>query len=126
MPPGPHVRDFADAGGSVLLTTHSLEEADTLASRIVVLHQGRVVAEGTSREIRDTARLARVRVTAAHLPPLPADPVVSRADGAFTILTSDPDAVVTALVRAGIDYGDVEIARAGLEDAFLDLLRTAE
>ena len=118
------VRSFADAGGSVLLTTHSLEEAGALASQIVVLLEGRVVASGTPAEIRARSSHARVRVAAPRLPPLPEGTVVSgAADGVFTLLTADPDAVVTSLVRAGIGYGDVQVVRANLEEAFIDLVR---
>jgi ABC-2 type transport system ATP-binding protein len=45
------VRAYAAAGGSVLLTTHHLEEAEELANRIVVLSHGRVVAEGSAEEL---------------------------------------------------------------------------
>ena len=50
-----HIRAFSAAGGAVLLTTHSLEEAEALASRIAVIHLGRIVAEGTPTEIRGAA-----------------------------------------------------------------------
>ena len=46
------IRGFVARGGSVLLTTHYLDEADALARRIVVINQGRIVAEGTPAEIK--------------------------------------------------------------------------
>jgi ABC-2 type transport system ATP-binding protein len=46
------IRGFVARGGSVLLTTHHLEEADTLAHRVAVINQGRIVAEGTPAEIK--------------------------------------------------------------------------
>ncbi|MBZ5728820.1 MAG: ABC transporter ATP-binding protein [Acidobacteriia bacterium] len=46
------IRGFAARGGSVLLTTHYLDEADALAHRVVVINHGRIVAEGTPREIK--------------------------------------------------------------------------
>jgi ABC-2 type transport system ATP-binding protein len=46
------IRDFVTNGGSVLLTTHYLEEADALANRVAVINQGRIVAEGTPAEIK--------------------------------------------------------------------------
>lgn len=47
------IRAFVNRGGSVLLTTHYLEEADALASRIAVINRGHIVAEGTSAEIKE-------------------------------------------------------------------------
>ncbi|HUI56111.1 MAG TPA: ABC transporter ATP-binding protein [Bryobacteraceae bacterium] len=46
------IRGFVARGGSVLLTTHHLEEADALAHRIAVINQGRIVAEGTPAAIK--------------------------------------------------------------------------
>jgi ABC-2 type transport system ATP-binding protein len=52
------IRGFIAGGKSVLLTTHYLAEAEALADRVVVLHHGNVVAEGTPQEIKgDSATL---------------------------------------------------------------------
>jgi ABC-2 type transport system ATP-binding protein len=63
------IGSFARAGGTVLLTTHSLEEAESLASRVVVLARGRVVADGTPAELKACAggdiERAFVRLTSA-------------------------------------------------------------
>jgi ABC-2 type transport system ATP-binding protein len=50
------VRSYAGAGGTVLLTTHHLEEAEALASRVVLLRSGRVAAEGTFADLLARAR----------------------------------------------------------------------
>jgi ABC-2 type transport system ATP-binding protein len=50
-----HVREFSAGGGSVLLTTHSLAEAEELASRVAVIHRGRIVAVGTVADVRGAA-----------------------------------------------------------------------
>jgi ABC-2 type transport system ATP-binding protein len=50
------VRAYADGGGTVLMTTHHVEEAETLASRVVLLAGGRVVADGTSAQLAVRAR----------------------------------------------------------------------
>jgi ABC-2 type transport system ATP-binding protein len=47
------IRAFVARGGSVLLTTHYLDEADALANRIAVINQGRIVAEGTPAEVKE-------------------------------------------------------------------------
>jgi ABC-2 type transport system ATP-binding protein len=46
------IREYVARGGSVLLTTHYLDEADALAHRIAVIDQGRIVAEGSPAEIK--------------------------------------------------------------------------
>jgi ABC-2 type transport system ATP-binding protein len=47
-----HIRGFVARGGSVLLTTHYMEEADALASRIAVIGEGLIVATGTPGELK--------------------------------------------------------------------------
>jgi ABC-2 type transport system ATP-binding protein len=47
-----HIRGFVERGGSVLLTTHYLDEADALADRIAVIDRGRIIAQGTPAEIK--------------------------------------------------------------------------
>ena len=51
------VREVADAGAAVVLTTHSFEEAERLADHIVVVARGRVVAEGSLAEVTAGERL---------------------------------------------------------------------
>ena len=47
-----HIRGFVARGGSVLLTTHYLDEADALADRIAVIDRGRIIAEGSPAEVK--------------------------------------------------------------------------
>jgi ABC-2 type transport system ATP-binding protein len=59
------IRAFRARGGSVLLTTHYLDEADALADRVAVINQGRIVAEGAPSEIK--ARTAQTGLEDAFL-----------------------------------------------------------
>ncbi|MEV6316013.1 ABC transporter ATP-binding protein [Streptomyces sp. NPDC051776] len=54
------MREEAQAGRTVLFATHYLEEADEIADRVIVLHRGRVLADGTAAEIKAKAGLRRV------------------------------------------------------------------
>jgi ABC-2 type transport system ATP-binding protein len=115
------VRAFAGAGGTVLLTTHHLEEAEALASRIVVLREGEVVADGPVEAIASRAGLTRIRVCAQPLPELPGVESVERTGRVDTILARDAGAVVTALVHAGASLEGLEVRSVSLEEAFVAL-----
>ena len=56
------IRLLTDHGTTVLLTTQYLDEADRLASRIVVIDQGRAIAEGTPDELKASVRAGSIRL----------------------------------------------------------------
>lgn len=119
------IRSFHAEGGTVLLTTHYLEEAEALAERIAVIHRGRLVAEGTRQEVTSRIALRRVRFRAAAVPRV--EPVARSAfeagAGVVTLYTPDADRVVRRLVETGIAFRDLEVLPAGLEEAFVSLVR---
>ena len=117
------VRAFHEDGGTVLLTTHYLEEAEALAERIAVIHRGRLVAEGTRREITGRIALRRVRFRAAAVPDV--EPVARSAfeAGVVTLYTPDADRLVRRLVETRVAFSDLEVLPAGLEEAFVALTR---
>jgi ABC-2 type transport system ATP-binding protein len=115
------IRSFVEAGGTVLLTTHYLEEAEDLASRIVVIHHGSIIADGSVSEITASVGLSRVRVRAKNLPPLAGAERIEENNGTNVIYTADPDALVQELAAANVPFDGLEITRAGLEEAFLTL-----
>jgi ABC-2 type transport system ATP-binding protein len=55
------IRGFVDRGGSVLLTTHYLEEADSLSDRVIVIDRGKVVAQGTPAELKQANTGRRIK-----------------------------------------------------------------
>jgi ABC-2 type transport system ATP-binding protein len=128
------VRELVGEGVTVLLTTQYLEEADSLADQIVVIDHGRVIAEGTPRELKEASKGARLVVTlaAAHDGAVGAlqqlvdgrvhvsddgrqlDAAVDNAPGLATV-------VVRALDAAGVLVDNIEVRPPSLDDVFFSL-----
>lgn len=117
------IRAFHDEGGTVVLTTHYLEEVEALADRVVVLGGGRVIADGSVEEIRGIVGVRRVSLKAERLPDVPGVREVGRAGGYTHLLAADADEFVRRLVAGGAPFSDLEIAPGSLEDAFLALVQ---
>jgi ABC-2 type transport system ATP-binding protein len=119
------VREFADLGKTILFSTHHLEEADAVARRIVVIHQGRVIAEGTPREIKRIVADKTVRlVTDAPLEEIRAHASVQRAErsNAHTVVFTDaPERLLQDLFRDGRSVRDLSVVDTDLEAAFVSL-----
>ncbi len=126
------IRRDADRGRAVMFATHYLEEADQYADRVVLVAQGRVVADGTGSEIKALASGRTVRATLPEgdgateherldaLAGLPGvDSVERRGDQVF-VHASDSDAVARFLLTR-TDARDLEVTARGLEEAFLSL-----
>jgi ABC-2 type transport system ATP-binding protein len=108
------IRAHARNGGSVLLTTHQLEEAEALARRVVLLEAGSVVANGSVAEIRRSAGLTRVSFRAP-----PAFALDGAAHDGDTIRADvhDAGALVESLVQRGVRLRDLEVRPLTLEEA---------
>jgi ABC-2 type transport system ATP-binding protein len=119
------VRGYADDGGSVILTSHHLDEVEALAHRVAVVAAGRKHFEGTVDDVKTTVGLSRVDVCARELPRMPGAREQTCVNGRWTIITSAPDQVVRAIVDIDPDFSELEVRRVALEDAFLALTRQA-
>ena len=121
------IRALKAAGRTAVLTTHYLEEADALADRIAVVHQGRVVAEGTPAEIKSRTADRRIRcVTGVGRDEVAALPGVARVERNgrhLEILAARPEEVLRTLLARDPDLHDLQVTGVGLEDAFLTLIR---
>jgi ABC-2 type transport system ATP-binding protein len=120
------MRAYAAGGRTILFATHYLEEADENADRVIVMARGRIVADGTAREIKAAAGGRTVRFTigdqpTAGLDALPGVTGIELRGGAVRLRTTDPDATVQALYASGIEVRDLEVKGADLEEAFLAL-----
>ena len=113
------VAAFRDAGGGVLLTTHDLEEADRLADRVAILHQGQLLEVGSPDAIKARVGLKAVRFHAPALPQLPGVERIEQQGDRYILYTRDADRLVRELIARGVEFADLEVHAVGLEDAFL-------
>jgi len=123
------VRNMRAFGKTIVLTTHYMDEAQTLADRICVLRAGEVVAVGTPAELRKTTeRRTRIRFSVPAGTDLGGlTPPATVADGQAMIETATPSQTVHdvtgwALAR-NLDLADLEVTRPSLEDVYLELTR---
>lgn len=120
------MRADARAGRTVLFATHYLDEADDFADRIVMIAHGRIVADGSTAQIRNIAgrRVISAVVDEAELVPLlrlgTDIEVIDRRGGRIYLSASDSDALARTLLTSTAAH-DVEIATHNLEDAFVAL-----
>ena len=124
------IRELVAGGTGVLLTTHYLEEAEALADRVVVLDRGRVVADGAMDEVRARVSQRRIRcLSAMDVDAIAAWPGVRAAsrDGARVEIVADTaEDVVRRLLAEDAALSELDIRRAGLADAFLELTRDTD
>lgn len=131
------VRALRDNGTTVLLTTHYLEEAESLADRLAIMHEGRIAAEGT---IADVVAAQPSQVSFAlpagyfvgDLPPL-GELGVSEHEidgGRIRLRTHELQRTATGLLvwarDANVELGRLDVRAASLEEAFLRIAREAE
>lgn len=120
------MRDLASQGRTVLFATHYLEEADAYADRAVLMAHGVVVADGPTNEIKARVGTRTIRATLPGadldaLGSLPGVSAVERRGEAVVLNCADSDAAIRALLQSHSEARDIEIAAAGLEEAFVEL-----
>lgn len=126
------MREQADQGRTVLFATHYLEEADAIADRVLVLHRGRLLADGTAAEIKARAGARRIAfdlegtVDATALRALPFLTGIDVSGQTVRIQSSDADATVHALYGLGLYPRNLEVAGLGLEQAFVAITEAEE
>jgi ABC-2 type transport system ATP-binding protein len=116
------IRQFHADGGTVVLTSHYLEEIEALARRVVVIGGGRVLADDTVAAVRGLVSIRRVSLTLSVPVPDLAGVVGVERDGDRThLLTADADRLVRDLVARDVPFTDLEVRPTSLEEAFLTL-----
>jgi len=129
------VRRIAAQGTTVLLTTQNLDEADRLAERMAVIDHGRVIAEGTSRDLKTSVGANTLHLRLADFDQsAQAQQVLARVLVNALLPSSDPDMltarlerpaqgadVVAALTASGVDVVEFSVGSPSLDEVFLAL-----
>ncbi len=116
-------------GSTVLLTTHYLEEAETLCSRVAMLKNGKLVSLARTADLlqKFSAQLLEFRVASGALPESLRD-VAKQVGQAWRVPAPDAVSIENALSAAranGAQLEDIAIRKADLEDVFLSLVGDA-
>ncbi|WP_420096264.1 ABC transporter ATP-binding protein [Brevibacterium sediminis] len=126
------IRDLADRGVAVVLTTHDLAEAEELSDEVVVIDRGRIIAQGAPEELRSASAGSR-SLTIRLASPVPAALVdrltelgPASAQGSLISLDGAPTAnqiaaACTAVAEAGLQITDIGMQRQSLSDVFFEL-----
>jgi len=127
------LRDLLDAGTTMLLSTHHMDEAESLADRLAIMHRGRVVRAGTTAEVVG-GQQARISFgwpagAAPSLPVLPGGVTVEAARGGVVLRTGDLQLTVAALLEWA-NHHDVRLHQftaraASLQETFLALAESS-
>ncbi len=120
------IRNLRTLGKTVLLTTHYLDEAQTLADRVAIMVRGEIVAEDTPAGLVSADADAVIRFRAPEGATLPEGlDVRDTEEGLLELRTADPTADLHTLtgwaVAEGIALEDLTVSRLSLEDVFLRL-----
>ena len=119
------MRRLVSRGRSLLLTTHYIEEAEALADRIVILQGGRIIADGSPADIKARVAGRSIRcvtnLSPAEVKTIPGVRGVRQEKQATVVVAAEVESVVRELLARDSSLAELEIARANLEDAFLEL-----
>ena len=123
------MRGLAGRGHTVVFATHHLDEADAVADRVVVVHGGRLLADGSAASIKSRISGRTVRFTCPGpregLSDLPGVTGMGGDGDVVELATADVEATLRALLAAHDVLPDLEVRGATLEQAFLHLTTTS-
>ncbi len=122
------IRELNAEGRTILLTTHYLEEAQQLCSRIGMMRDGRIVALDSTANLLASfsERVLRVKLEASDIPAALAATAVREGAGWWRIPVEDTAHVETALARlreAGATVSGLEVTEPELEEVFVKIMR---
>lgn len=127
------IDELVSSGTTVIFTSHDLHEVEDIADRIIMLHAGQIIADGTPEEMK--AQLTEASVSYVgddsrdhifDLKMLACVTDVITKDGRIILKTANTDAVIHALFAQGEQMRSIQIEQGRLDDAFIELTRSQE
>jgi ABC-2 type transport system ATP-binding protein len=121
------IRRLNRDGHTIVLTTHYLEEAETLCSRIAMLKQGQVIALDTTHNLLNAhaATQVRIRLNPNRLPDALRPLLVAEEAGCFRLALKDYsglEGVLASLREANVAVDELEVSKPDLEEVFLQIM----
>jgi ABC-2 type transport system ATP-binding protein len=127
------IREYNQKGRTILLTTHNMEEADTLCEQLAIIDHGRIIASGTPRELKTSIPGGYVLRLRFQQPAAPLLERLTELPGVTEVRATGETgadvyadrggslipAIVNAAASAGIELSDVHISEPSLENLFL-------
>ena len=122
-----YLRELNGKGKTILLTTHYIEEAETLCNRVAIIDQGKIVTEGSPQELISKLGTSSIEIKLHNIPSeLNIDPwIFSKIENILHIPTSKPETdmpkIINLLTKLDLGVEEVKICKSSLEDVFLKL-----
>jgi ABC-2 type transport system ATP-binding protein len=121
--------ELHQAGKTILLTTHYIEEAEMLCDKVAIIDKGNVIKEGTPKSLTNQSGKSGITInisdTEADFSACLSDFIFTQEDGRLHFTTQDPEEVlpkiINALTKTGCHIQRVETTKSSLEDVFLSL-----
>jgi len=127
-----NVEMLKQRGKTIIFTTHYLQEADDVAERVILFHEGKIIGDGTPKDIKNKLTKQTVSFDATtmiryeELLKLPCVNNMYEKDGRMYLVTEQTDDVLRALITKNLQVKNIEIDRGRLEDAFEQLMEKRE
>lgn len=117
------IKNFAEEGGSVLLSTHDLNEVAQVAHRVVIIDHGRVLFDGPVHEVTRCLNIKTIKFRCPHTPASLLIQDLCSEGHHHRILTQQAEGLLKELFEKGLTLDDLEVTAASLEEAFIHLRR---
>lgn len=122
------VKELKKQGKTIIFTTHYLQEADEVAERMIMIHKGEIIGDGTPSELKEKLTKPQIMFyekqdySLEFYHALPFVSSVEKEKDKVTIVTTDSDQLLRKIVREELNIKQIEVKQGRLEEVFSQLL----